>query len=66
MNEMTPNEFEKATAEDRRTSLLHEIWFLLKHNKKWWLLPIIVLLMILSLLFFLSTTAIAPLIYTLF
>ena len=36
------------------------------HNKKWWLLPIILILLALSLLVALSSTAVAPFIYTVF
>ena len=38
----------------------------LLHNKKWWLLPILLILLVLSLLVALSSTAIAPFIYTVF
>lgn len=50
----------------KRTSLMVEFWFFLKHNKKWWLLPILIILLLLGLLVLLSGTAIAPFIYPLF
>jgi len=53
-------------ARHKRTSLLAEFWYFLKHNKKWWLLPIIIILLLLCLLVFLGGTAIAPFIYPLF
>ena len=40
--------------------------YFLLHNKKWWLLPIILILLALSLLVALSSTAVAPFIYTVF
>jgi hypothetical protein len=36
------------------------------HNKKWWLLPLLFVLLLMGLLMFLSTSAVAPFIYTLF
>jgi hypothetical protein len=57
--------FEAATAE-REPGLLAEFWEFLAHNKKWWLLPIIAILAVLGGLLFLSTTPVAPFIYTLF
>ena len=59
-------EFEKAAAEQRRGSLLGDLWGFLKQNKKWWLIPILLLLLLFSLLIILSGTGLAPFIYTLF
>ena len=53
-------------AKQKRTPLIVEFWFFLKHNKKWWLLPILIILFVLGLLVLLSGTAIAPFIYPLF
>ncbi len=58
-------EFSKL-AQEKRTPLLAEFWFFLKHNKKWWLLPILIILLLLGLLVLLGGTAIAPFIYPLF
>ncbi|MBA7687094.1 hypothetical protein ES703_95554 [subsurface metagenome] len=58
-------EFDKL-AREKRTPLLAEFWFFLKHNKKWWLLPILIMLLILGLLVLLGGTAIAPFLYPLF
>ena len=40
-------EFSKL-AQEKRTPLLAEFWFFLKHNKKWWLLPILIILLLLG------------------
>ena len=53
-------------AHEKRTSLIAEFWFFLKHNKKWWLLPILIILLLLGLLVLLGGSAIAPFIYPLF
>ena len=58
-------EFDKL-AREKRTPLLAEFWFFLKHNKKWWLLPILIMLLILGLLVLLGGTTIAPFLYPLF
>jgi hypothetical protein len=48
-------------------SLLSELWAFLRIRKKWWLAPIVVMLILLGALIVLSqTSALAPLIYTLF
>lgn len=51
---------------DSQPSLAAELFDFLKYNKKWWLLPIILILLALSLLVALSSTAVAPFIYTVF
>lgn len=43
-----------------------EFVMFLAHNKKWWLAPILVVILLLGLLVFLSSTPLAPFIYTLF
>ena len=58
--------FEKAATNQTRGSLLGDFWFFLKTNKKWWLMPIIVLFVLAGLLMLLSSTGLAPFIYTLF
>jgi hypothetical protein len=69
---MPKNPREKETSEfdnlarEKRTPLIVEFWFFLKHNKKWWLLPILIMLLLLGLLVLLGGTAIAPFIYPLF
>ncbi len=60
------NEFERAAAEEANESFLGEMWGFLRHNKKWWLLPILATLVLFGLLMLMSSSAIAPFIYTLF
>lgn len=58
--------FEKAAAEQQNAGFVRELWEFLKTNKKWWLIPILVLFILLGLLILLSSTGLAPFIYTLF
>jgi drug/metabolite transporter superfamily protein YnfA len=66
MNKPFASEFERAAAAQQRAGFLSELWGFLKTNKKWWLLPILVVLLIFGLLILLSSTGVAPFIYTLF
>lgn len=66
MKNREPNKFERAVAAHSRASFLVEFWCFLKTNKKWWLLPVIIVFLILATLVFLSSTGLAPFIYTLF
>ncbi len=67
MSDEAPNEFEKAAREtESRGGIVGEFWGFLCENKKWWLLPIVVLLLLFGLLIMLSSTGLAPFIYTLF
>ena len=59
------NRFEEQAA-SCRPGLVAELIEFLVSNKKWWLVPIIVVLLALSGLLLLSSTAVAPFIYTLF
>ncbi len=61
-----PSEFEKVAARQPGGGFLGELWAFLKTNKKWWLVPILVTFLILGLLILLSSTGVAPFIYTLF
>jgi hypothetical protein len=47
-------------------NLFSDFWHFLLTNKKWWLVPILFLLFVLSLLILLSSSGVAPFIYTLF
>jgi hypothetical protein len=49
-----------------RTSFLSDYLYLLRNNRKWWMLPLLGLLLILGMLTLLSSSGVAPLIYTLF
>ena len=57
--------FEEA-AEGKSTGVLGEFWVFLRENKKWWLLPLLIALVLVGGLIVLSSTALAPFIYTLF
>jgi len=59
------SEFERAAEQQPRVGFLSELWGFLKQNKKWWLLPILACLHIFGVLIFLSSTGLAPFIYTL-
>jgi hypothetical protein len=48
------------------TEFLVELWSFMSERKKFWLLPIIICLVLLGGLTVLSSTAVAPFIYTLF
>ena len=58
-------EFQRA-AKTRSGSFAGEVWSFLRENRKWWLLPLIVVLVLVGTLVVLSSTAVAPFIYTLF
>ena len=58
-------EFE-AEASKRNSNLFGELWSFLSENRKWWLLPLIAVLVLVGGLLVLSSTALAPFIYTLF
>ncbi len=60
------NNFEKAAAEQGQRGFMAELWGFLRENKKWWLMPIVVVLLLFGALILLSSTGIAPFIYTLF
>ena len=53
-------------AEQRPPGFLSEFWRFLRNNRKWWLTPIIVTLLIVAVLVLLASTAVGPLIYTVF
>ncbi len=66
MKKEKSSEFEKAAAAQPGAGFFSDLWGFLKTNKKWWLLPIIITFLILGLLILLSSTGLAPFIYTLF
>jgi hypothetical protein len=67
MDEPTPTQFERAAAEgEKHGGFLPEFLDFLKTNKKWWLLPILITFLLLALLILISSTGVAPFIYTLF
>lgn len=50
----------------KRSSFVSEFLYLLKTNRKWWMLPLILLLLAFGVLMVLSSSGIAPFIYTVF
>jgi hypothetical protein len=64
-NPQPATDFEKASSE-APPSLLSEFLDFLRYNKKWWMLPILLCLLLLGVLVLLSTTSVAPFIYTMF
>jgi hypothetical protein len=66
MSEQSPDDFERLAADERRQSLVAELWDFLSVNKKWWLLPIAIVLGLMALISVLTATPAAPFIYTLF
>lgn len=61
----TQKSFESASKQPT-PGFLAEFWMFLMTNKKWWLLPILLVILLLGLLVFLSSTPLAPFVYTLF
>jgi hypothetical protein len=66
MKKESRSTFEKAANSQRRRGFAGELWDFIKTNKKWWLVPTFVLLLAFAVLILLSSTGIAPFIYTLF
>jgi hypothetical protein len=56
----------RAAREEARVPLLKDFFVFLLREKRWWLTPIIIVLVLLSLLTLVSSSAIAPFIYSLF
>ncbi|MBM4388625.1 MAG: hypothetical protein FJ088_12860 [Deltaproteobacteria bacterium] len=50
----------------KRPGILREFFLFLMSNKKWWMIPIILVFVMLMGIVFLSSTGVAPLMYTLF
>jgi hypothetical protein len=59
-------DFAALAARENGGSLIRECMQFLSHTKKWWLFPVLVALLLAGTFFVLSTSAAAPLIYTLF
>ncbi len=52
---------------NEKLSILREFWSFLRVRKKWWLAPVMLVLLLVGLLLVLSeSSALAPLIYSLF
>jgi hypothetical protein len=66
MSDRPVSEFERAAPEEDGGSLVGELWSFLHHTKKWWLLPIPVILLLLGVMLLVSSSAVAPFLYTLY
>ena len=53
-------------AESAQRGMMRESWGWLRHNKKWWLMPIVLALFVAGTMVMLSSTVMAPFLYTLF
>ena len=53
-------------ASGKQVGVFAELIGLLRENKKWWLLPIVLFLLVVGALIILSSSAVAPFIYTIF
>lgn len=58
--------FQIAAETQSRGGFFSDLLAFIKTNKKWWLIPIVVLFLVFALFILLSSTGIAPFIYTLF
>ncbi len=47
-------------------TLARDLWDFLKERKKWWLAPVVIALALIGFLIAVSSTAIAPFLYTIF
>jgi hypothetical protein len=66
MKKESRSTFEKAADSRSGGNFAGDFWDFIKTNRKWWLLPMVVLLLGFGVLILLSSTGIAPFIYTLF
>lgn len=70
MTEPQPKPSEAASFEDEanqpQVGFVREFWEFLCYNKKWWLIPIVLSLLLIAALAILTSSPVAPFIYTLF
>lgn len=52
--------------QEQRTGMLADFMYLLKNNRKWWMLPLILVFIAFGIFMVLSSTGVAPFIYTVF
>jgi hypothetical protein len=64
-DQQTSDDFESASRQPA-LPFWREFLSFLRHNKKWWLAPIVIGLSLLGLVAALSSTGLAPFVYTLF
>lgn len=60
------DELKEAARNEAHVPLWKDFAYFLRHNKKWWLLPILIVLLVLIFFVALSSTAVAPFIYSVF
>jgi hypothetical protein len=60
------SDLKSIAAQHANVPMWKDFGYFLLHNKRWWLLPILIILLLLGLLTAVSSTAIAPFIYTVF
>jgi hypothetical protein len=65
MEQDSGSEFEREAAKPD-SGVIREFWEFLATNKKWWLLPIVIFMLLVGLFIVLTSTPVAPFIYTLF
>ena len=65
LEELSQSDF-ATQAQQSSQGIIREFYDFLRHNKKWWLTPIFLSLLLVALLLVLSSSAVAPFIYTLF
>lgn len=56
----------EAQRDQQQLSLPHEFILFLRDNKKWWMVPILIVLLLVTALVTLTSTGVAPFIYSLF
>lgn len=66
MTEPNTSEFERAASQERGRGIVGDFWGFLRQNKKWWMLPIVMVLALFGVLVILSSSPLAPFIYSLF
>lgn len=66
MVEPPTSEFERAASQERGRGIARDFWDFLRQNKKWWMLPIVAVLALFGVLVILSSSPLAPFIYSLF
>ena len=66
MSKNVAHKFEEAAASRMHGNPAVELYHFFASNKKWWLMPIVIALLFIGSLLLLSTTAVAPFIYTIF
>jgi hypothetical protein len=66
MSEDRLTEFEQLAQKGTRDNVVTDFWSLFRYSRKYWLMPLVLVLILLSGLMLLTSSAVAPFIYTLF